>query len=258
MHLAYVDESGNVGAPGAGGTLTFTLGCVLLDGSRWPDVFDDLIDYRRFLKARFGLPVRAEIKANYILRNGGPFRALKLSERARFAIYRGHIRLHPKLGFSTFAIVIRKDVMLARGLTYDARETAWEYLLQRLERFTTKGNTQVVLVHDEGEGMIVRRAARKARRAGSAGSAFGTGSLKRPARLIIDDPVSRQSHQSYFLQMADLVAYAAFRRVYPPPAPRPGSLQIVPQGMWDNLGAAAFAPANSLSGRPAVGIVAWP
>jgi len=234
--------------------MTFTLGCVLIDAERWPDVFDDMIDYRRYLRDRFGIPVRAEIKANYLLRNGGPLRPLHLSEEARFAVYRGHMRLQAKLGLKCFAIVIRKNVMEQRSLRQNPRHVAWEYLIQRLERFTTKEKTQVVIFHDEGEGGIARTLTRKARRAGSAGSAFGTGSLKRPARLLLDDPVSRKSHESYFIQLADLDAYAAFRSYYAPPV-RP--VTIVPQGMWDELGAARMGAVNQLSGGTP-GIVVWP
>jgi hypothetical protein len=254
MYLAYVDESGSIGAIASGGSLTFTLGCVLVDGVRWPDVFDDMIDFRRYLRAKFRIPVRAELKANYLLRNGGPLRPLQLSEQARFAVYRGLMRLQPKLDLFAFAIVVRKDVMAVRGLNYDPRQVAWEYLLQRLERFTTKMTSRVLVLHDEGEGRIVRTAARKARRAGTAGSAFGTGMLRRPARLIVDDPVSRRSHESYFLQLADLNAYAAFRHYYPPPLRR---VNIVPATMWNELGRARYAPVNQLAGGTP-GIVVWP
>ena len=251
MHLAYVDESGSVGK---NSSLTFTLGCVMIDAVRWPDVFDEILAYRRFLKSTFGIPVRAEVKANYLLRNGGPFRTLGLSEAARFRVYRGFMRLQQKLELLAFAVVVRKDVLEAKNNPSDPRAVAWEYLLQRLERFTTLDSTHVWLSYDEGETLLVRSMARKARRAGSAGSAFGTGSLKRPARLILDDPVPRKSHESYFIQLADLNAYAAFRRLYPPPV---RAVNIVPQKMWDELGKAAFAKVNSLSGGPA-GIVAWP
>src|SRR2546430_308194 len=112
MHFAYVDESGS---SGAGSSLTFTLGCVLVDAARWADTFDDVIDFRRFLRDRFGVPIRAEIKANFLLHNGGPFRPLKLSESARFAIYRQSMRLQAKLGVLAFAVVVRKDVMAQKG-----------------------------------------------------------------------------------------------------------------------------------------------
>jgi hypothetical protein len=255
MHFAYVDDSGNSGLPARGGSQTYTLACVLVEARRWPDVFDDLIDFRRFLKARFGIPVRTEIKANYLLHNRGPhFRPNPMSERARFAVYRGFMRLQPKLGIQAFAVVIRKAGLALKGITVDPREIAWEYLLQRLERFSTKGGIPVLIMHDEGEALMIRKLARKARRAGTAGSAFGTGTLKRPARLILDDPVPRHSNQSYFIQLADLNAYAAFRHFFPPP-PRP--VHVVPQSMWSELGAARYKPVSHLAGGPD-GLVVWP
>jgi hypothetical protein len=253
MFFAYVDDSGNVGAL-PGGTTTFSLGCVMFEAARWPAVFDETIAFRRFLRSRFKIPVRAEIKANFLLHNKGPFRDLALSESARFAVYRGCLRLQHKLAFKVFGVVIRKDILVARQSQLDPREVAWEYLFQRLERFTTLGSTQVLVMHDEGEAHLVRRLQRKARRAGSAGSMFGTGSLSRPAKLILDDPVPRTSREAYFVQLADLDAYAAFRRLYPPP-PRP--VHVVPTTMWDELGDARFADVNKLSGGPP-GIVGWP
>lgn len=252
MDLAYVDESGSAGY---GSSLTFTLGCVVVQSERWPDVFDDFIDFRRFIRSRFGVPVRAEIKANYLLHNGGPFRAHPLGENARFAIYRAHMRLMAKLGLRVFAVVVKKDDLTAAGVTTDPRAIAWEYLLQRLERMSTKGNTPVMLIHDEGEALLVRSYARKARRAGTAGSALGTGMLRRPARLLVDDPVPRQSHQSYFLQAADLVAYAAFRHVYPPPAR--GRPPVVTDKTWEELGDARFKPVSGFKGGPD-GLVIYP
>jgi hypothetical protein len=76
----------------------------MVDAARWPDVFDELLQYRRFLRDTFKLPMRAEIKANYLLRNGGPFRQLKLSEAARYRIYRGMMRLQNKVELSTVSV----------------------------------------------------------------------------------------------------------------------------------------------------------
>lgn len=250
-YFAYVDESGDLGSAGS---KTYVLACILVRAEMWPETFDALIEYRRWLRLHFGIPVRAEIKANYLLRNAGPFRRLGLSEAARFAVYRQTIRIVPKLGMTVFAVLIRKAELQAKTPGADPREICWEYLLQRLERFMTRSKSPVLVIHDEGEAPMVRRLARKARRAGTAGSAFGTGRLSRPARMLLDDPVPRDSRQSYFLQLADLAAYAAYRRIYPPP-PRP--VQIVPMGTWDDLGAARLAPANYRSGGPS-GLVAYP
>lgn len=235
VFIAYVDESGD---GGEGGSRTYALGCVMVDHDSWFNVFDRVIGFRRHLRRLFGIPVREEMKANYLLRNGGPYLSHNpLSESARYAIYRQFMRLHPKLDLKTFAVVIDKSSLSADQLSRGADEIAWEWLLQRLERRCHYEGRHVLLVHDEGDETSVRGSARKARRAGTAGSRFGTGLLRVPFRRLLDDPVPRNSSQSYFLQMADLAAYAAFRRLVPPPA---RTVPICPQHMWDELGASRF------------------
>src|SRR5437870_12850622 len=89
--------------------MSFTLGCVLVRASQWADAFDGVINYRRYLMKQFNLPVRAEIKANHLIRNSGAFRDLALSESARHSVYRGLLRLQAKLALRAFGIVIRKE-----------------------------------------------------------------------------------------------------------------------------------------------------
>jgi hypothetical protein len=154
-----------------------------------------------------------------------------------------------------FAVVIdKKEAREQIGGRRPASDIAWEFLLQRLERSFRQ--SEVAVVHDEGDAKTIRRRARKARRAGVAGSAFGTGMLRVPFRNLWDDPVSRESRQSYFLQLADLNAYAAFRRLHPPPE---GPGKIVPERMWEFLGDAQMTVVRNTTrypGPPA--IVPWP
>jgi Protein of unknown function (DUF3800) len=249
--IAYVDESGDLGP-----SYTYTLGCVLVDSESWPASFDALIAFRRFLRKEHGVPIRAELKANYILRNEGPFEPLGLPPGIRHKIYRGAMRLHAKLGFHTFAVVVRKAELAEDRPELSPRDVAWDYLLQRLRTASTRpplGPTVVLLAHDEGEAATIRRLARRASRAGTAGSKFGTGQLSVPFDRLIDDPISKRSIESYFVQLADLAAYAAFPRLYPPPARLD---QIVPQGMWDELGDSRYDKVTTSKDPP--GIVHWP
>jgi len=251
--LAYIDESGD---DGVRGSRSYALGCVMIDAADWTDTFDQMIAFRRFVKDRFGVPIRAELKANYLLRNGGVLRRHPLGERARFGLYRSFMRLQPKLGIETFAVVVDKQAAVNKFAT--ARPTsdvAWEYLLQRLERRAHYEETEILIVHDEGDELTVRKRARRARRAGTAGSNTGIGVLNVPFTRLIDDPVPRNSQQSYFLQLADMNAYAAFRRLYPPP---PRQIQIVPETMWDELGDARFRPVRAARYGDPPGIVPGP
>ena len=115
VFFAYIDESGNAGLQG--GSRTYVLGCILIEAECWPERFDRLISFRRWLRDEFGVPVRSEIKANYLLQNTGPFTGLGLSEGARFRIYRQSMRLQPKLGFRTFAIVMGAPRRMWHGNT---------------------------------------------------------------------------------------------------------------------------------------------
>jgi len=254
MRLAYIDESGD---SGYGGSRTYTLGCVLIEDTAWPDAFDSLIGFRRFLKSQFGIRVRDEIKANYLIRNSGPLRQLNLGDGIRRDIYRQHMRLAPKIGLDVFSVVINKGLISQRKM--NPRDIAWEFLLQRIERLSTKTGVPVLITHDEGEDLKIRALARKARRANTAGSAFGTGRFKLPARLLIDDPVSRQSHQSYFIQLADLAAFAAYRKIHPP---QKKSNTICDAKTWDQLATSRYAQANEVAtrrdGTKHPGIVVWP
>jgi hypothetical protein len=156
------------------------------------------------------------------------------------------MRIQAKLGLRTFAIVIDKEEAIEKfGGDRPVSDIAWEYLFQRLER--SFRSTEVLVIHDEGDEDTIRKRARKARRIGTAGSALGTGVLDVPFRNLLDDATHRDSRQSYFVQLADLAAYAAFRRVYPPPE---RDVPVVPQTMWDELGSARFSAVRNTAKYP--------
>jgi hypothetical protein len=223
---------------------------VLVHASHWAETFDNLRGYRQYLKTEFGLPVHAEIKASHLLQNAGPFGALSLSETARYSLYRGMLRLCFRRHIKAFAIVLRKELLIEKNV----HDLAWMLLLRTLQRLTTKQNEQVVIFHDEGEDRRIRTLAQTSQLVGHSEHAFKGAAVSAPFRGLVDYPVSRRSHESLFLQLSDLVAYAAFRQVFPAPT---RSVQIVPAKMWEELGA-ALAEVNDPADASIRGIVEWP
>jgi hypothetical protein len=149
-----------------------------------------------------------------------------------------------------FAVVAHKSFQKSGA---DVLAAAWTPLLQRLERTSYyAGSEPVIIVHDEGENPEIRRLARWSRRRLSAGSITGAGSVRNPFVGLVDDPFPKASHESYFLQLADIVAYAAFRRLYPPGA---AISSVVPQNSWDELGRAIRTEVTSQRVRTTPGIV---
>lgn len=238
--MAYVDETGDTGSPTLKGSSgCFALGCILLDLDKWPEAHDRMVEFRRQIRSTYGIPMRQEIKANYLIRNNGGLRPINLSPAKRQEVYREHLRLLRDLPAEAFAVVTDKEKMNVTGKA--CLEVTWEMLLQRFERQCTYENTTIMISHDNGENDAVRRHVRKARRHLTAGRMEGGGGFTFKAGRIIDDPVPRDSQQSHFVQLADLVAYAGWRTYIPPSS---GVAQVVPQSMWDEIGPATRTVVN--------------
>ena len=151
---------------------------------------------------------------------------------------------------STFAVVVHKSKTFQPNIVLDA---AWTVLLQRLQRTSTaSGDCPIIIVHDEGENAKIRKIARLPRKRLAADSMDASVEFSVPFTTLIEDPIPKASHESYFLQLADLVAYAAFRRIYPPPN---SVSNVIHKNMWDQLGRSIFAPANQNKARATLGIV---
>lgn len=248
MHLAFFDESGDPGFLGSP-TEAFVLSAVIVNARDWFATLDQIIGYRRFLLRYFGIPTRAELKSNWIIRGKRDLECLKMhAHAARLSVFESALRFQAKVGtIQTFAVVISKDAILNKSLS--PRELCWIRAIERLNRFAESTESYIKLFPDEGHGYFIRRLLRKMRRHHFVGSFFGGGHLGRRAERLIEDPSDRQSHESYFVQLADLNAYAAYRHIHPVPA--------FPKNMWNNLGSSRIIAVNRLAGGPA-GIVRWP
>lgn len=149
------------------------------------------------LACNFGLRMRQEVKANELVKGSGPWATLGLGDRLRKdSIYRAYMRLQAKVGtVKTFAVVVDKS----RCTTPDeVRATAWRHTLERVEAFARHNTETVMLLPDSGEYDRFRKLARQMRRFSEVGAMIGGGTLSRPlARYLIDDPVERDSAQSY-------------------------------------------------------------
>lgn len=245
MLIAYVDESGDTGDPSlSGASACYSLGCVLTKVSTWPDSYDVLIASRRRMRDTYGVRMRDELKANYLIRGSGPLLRNNLAPDARRRIYRSQLSVLQYLPARAFAIVTDKS---ASGLSGQrCFDETWSMLLQRLERTSHyRDDEPIMVIHDEGEDARVRKLVRKARRHLTAGSAFGGGTLLRSMKHLIDDPIPRDSASSYFIQAADLVAYAGWRTYMPPGV---GAARVCPTDMWSALGDATHADVNKMSG----------
>lgn len=223
--FVYIDESGDTGRRENGGSVTYTLGCVLLSVDTWTDSLDAMIAMRREIKSMYGLKMSQEAKANHLVGVKKVYRDLGLGDGQVRDIYQRHLNTIANVATGVGAIVINKPDI--RKQDADVFHIAWEYLFTRLRARTEKTGEPIIVVHDDGEPDRVRKHLRKFRRANWQGGGFGE------ARLLVEDSVSRDSQQSYFIQAADLCAYAASRCAIPATGK---TTKICDDTMWSRLG----------------------
>lgn len=140
---------------------------------------------------------------------------------------------------STFAVWIDKRKLAHNGEEASAQKIAWQYLFQRLAN--TFPNEPVMLIHDEGSNNWIRKEFRKSRSFLTAGSMYDSGSLRIDGRMLIEDPVARDSRQSYFIQLADLAAFAASQTMN---ASGARIRRVCPATTWDVAGEARLSQVN--------------
>lgn len=253
--MVYIDDSGDTGLKSNGSpTDAFVLCAVIVEDRSWRTTLDEIVKFRRHLKEQFGLRMHDELKAGYLIHGTGPFRELGLSDKARMSIYRKALRFQRRLGtITTWATLAHKDRWEAETWTVGMRDRVWELMIERLETFTRKNQGRCAIYPDEGHPAFVRGLFRKMRRFSVIPSAIQAGTtVSRPAKLIVEDPSFRKSSESYFIQLADLNAYAAHRHVFP--------RDYFGSDYWDELGDCRLGAVNRFirGSTPPTGIVVRP
>jgi len=235
MQLVYLDESGDPGAltPDAlaqGTSRHFILSSVAIDEADWDQTLRTLVDIRTRLLARHGLPPWTEIHARDIVfpTDRSPFRLLRnRAERVGFLQKLVRMLAAELTQVRVASVVLDKQ---AAGPACPPFEHAWSLLLAHLEhRLCNDGvdRRAMILADDTNESQL-RRLIRSMRH----GVPLAPGGSPPATRLerIIEDPVLRQSHHSFPIQVADIVAYALYQHRWPKGSLRRyGASQIYPE-----------------------------
>lgn len=241
VEFAYVDETGNTGSVGRGASRTYTLGCVLVPADGWTSRLQVLTAMRRDIKKTYDIRLRDELKAYYLVRSRGPLKDSGFGDGQLRDIYHRSLSAVTRVSAGVFAVVIDK----LRRMNRDPFDAAWERLVRQLMVRSTSLDRSIVLVHDQGDNDRIRRMHRRCRQSTAIDGTVCPG-------LLVEDPVPRRSELSYFVQAADLVAYAAFRRIQPPGK---SSGLVCDANMWEVLKAIWL---TEVSQSRSDGILVWP
>ncbi len=223
----YVDESGDPGLPRPTLPINrqpsqhYILTGVVIAATDWRNYLNKIISIRRYLKNKYGLLNRIELHGTKLINpHHDPDYSAIGSKRIRVALYADVFRL--LVAHLPSAIIIninldKNNPSYSSSLTTgDIQNIAWDRLIQRYNTYLQRscaGDLGLIFA-DQTNEIKVRGLLRKMRFFNPVPSHFG-GSYSATVDYIVEDPVMRDSKQSYFIQIADLVCHALYRKLYP-------------------------------------------
>ncbi len=220
MFLMYIDESGDVGHNNSPSRY-FVLSAILLHESNWQNILDDLVVFRRSLKQQYGLGMKEEIHASVFI-NGSANLKANITRNDKLDILKKCLKwLDSRNDISIITVRCLKSSNLGK----DIFDFAWRVLIQRFDNTLARnnfpggtGSDKGVVISDNTNGEKLTQLLRAMRRYNQVPNqriTHGSGARNIRLRAIVEDPFMKDSKQSYFHQMADVVAYFA-RQFYEP------------------------------------------
>ncbi|MCP4165546.1 MAG: DUF3800 domain-containing protein [Chloroflexi bacterium] len=207
MHIVYYDESGDDGFPRYSSSF-FILTALYFHYLNWKPMFEEIRDFRRDLKSSFGIPIKTEMHTKQFMLNKQPYRAMTLAEQQRLDIVGLFCDLIASLDVRVINIVIVKPRIVKS--TYQVLDTALTYSVQRIENDldpTKNPEQRFMIISDSGRVGKMRRTTRRIQKVNFIPSKYETHSYRRDIKALIEDPLPKDSKESYFIQLADLVSY---------------------------------------------------
>lgn len=215
MYLLYADESGDTGLIGSP-TRYFALSGFVVHELRWHETLEAIINFRKNLKAKYGIRLDEELHASVFLHRPAEFKRIAKSMRLR--ALRDCIDFQKELpDINLINIIVDKN---NKPTGYDVFDAAWRTLIQRFNNtisyrnFPGPQNAQDlgVMIADHGDERRLRVLMRKMRRYNPIPNMRGSGYRDMPLKTIIEDAILRNSFHSYFIQLVDINVYFLHQR----------------------------------------------
>lgn len=209
MYFMYVDESGDPGTH-VNSSKHFILSGLVFHQDNWEEYLDRLKKFRKQLKTTYGLNQRTEIHSAELIRPRNNFEYQKIKKSERIDILKEYCKNIPIIFDS--AVIINICLNIDEHNSSDIFNLAWSRLLDRYNTFLSKDcNDKGIIVNDDTSSNKLMTLQRKLRVHNPVPG------IKRNAPLsnLIEDPFSRQSHHSYFIQTVDVISHCLYRHEFP-------------------------------------------
>jgi hypothetical protein len=229
MYLMYVDESGDCGMAADGSpTRYFCLAGLVIHELRWRDTMAEFISFRHWLKGKYRVYLEDELHAAAMINKPSKTAASiqRLNKYERLAIIRNFAdKIATLADINIISVVIDKQSGHVPNKDQVFR-WPWYTLFQRFENTIRYQNfpgpknsdDRGLIFPDNIDGMKLRTYLNTMRMRNPLMVRQRNGAFfykDEPIRIIIEDPVMRDSKQSYFIQAVDCAAYLLKQSIEP-------------------------------------------
>jgi hypothetical protein len=229
MYLMYVDESGDCGMPSDGSpSALFCLSGLVVHELRWRDTMTQLLSFRHWLKGRYKVYLEDELHAADMISKPSKLASSlqRLAKHQRLAIIR---HFADEIAALADVSIINVVVDKRTGRVPNKDEVfrwAWYSLFQRFENTIRYQNfpgpknadDRGIVFPDATDGQKLKQFLEKMRMNNRLKVRQRSGSFvyfNEPIRVIIEDPVVRDSKHSYLIQAADCAAFLLKQSIEP-------------------------------------------
>jgi hypothetical protein len=214
MHIFYADESYD--------QTKFVVSSLRVAVPEWRDVLTRIKTFRVGLRNKYGIKLKSELHAQTFIRHcsdGVSSQMLSIFERR--VVFEEAIDFIATLPIQIVNVCL--PLQKFGGRSNEAHFQAVDRLFNRIQTNVTRMPTpsHALVIFDKGKERQITKLSRRLSAFNYIPSQFGAwpGGAKAKNFLtdrIIEDPVFRESHDSYFLQLSDFVAFALLKREVPP------------------------------------------
>lgn len=197
MHLLYIDDSFEKPYQ--------VYSAIAVPVSSWRSSFDAVKQWRQELKRKYGILVHKELHATVFVSGRGSLGPRIVTKYERSQIFRSAFELLNSM----------PEVRVFNSCRTSNPDWAFERLITRVHKTMVTWDSHAFLICDEGKEVEFTKLIRRMGVFNPVPVYVGPGVTERQnvaTTRIIEDPIFKQSDKSYFVQLADFVAYGLLRR----------------------------------------------
>jgi len=185
VHIFYIDESAD--------EKLFVIAALALPVVFWKNTFDKVREFRLDLQRTEGIDIHAEFHAWKFVSGRGNIASPIITKGRRCQIFQDTLRMVAALPGARMITTVSPSSQEERG---------FQRLMSEIQQFVEAQGSHALLICDQGKEVAYTRYAHALRTTGAINN-------------IVEEPLFRDSAQSYPVQLSDFCAYALLRQEHP-------------------------------------------